>query len=292
MADSDQDIWDSVDEAEAIEAETPHVEDVAEAAETPRDERGRFAPKTVAEQQAEQAPQVQSEPAQVAEPSKDTSQGIPSWRLKEEAEARRAAEERATNHERELAELRRQLQTMQKQNEPKPAVPDIWENADGFVDHRTNQAIEPIKGEISQLREYYSQRDAIREHGAEKVKAAYDALANGLNARDPEVVAVYQRAMASIDPYGDIMKWHKKQTIFSTIGDDPEAFVERQIEERLKDPTYQAKVLERIRGTAQSRPSTVTPLPPSINRATSAAALGGDDEDESEAGLLQSALRR
>ena len=98
--------------------------------------------------------------------------------------------------------------------------------------------------------------------------------------------------MSSIDPYGDIMKWHKKQTIFSTIGDDPEAFVERQIEERLKDPTYQAKVLERIRGTAQSRPSTVTPLPPSINRATSAAALSGDDEDESEAGLLQSALRR
>ena len=288
MADSDQDIWDSVDEAEAIEAETPHVEDVAEAAETPRDERGRFAPKTVAEQQAEQAPQVQSEPAQVAEPSKDTSQGIPSWRLKEEAEARRAAEERAANHERELAELRRQLQ---KQNEPKPVVPDLYENPDGFVDHRTNQAIEPIKGEINQLREYYSQRDAIREHGAEKVKAAYDALANGLNARDPEVVAVYQRAMASIDPYGDIMKWHKKQTIFSTIGDDPEAFVERQIEERLKDPTYQAKVLERIRGTAQTRPSTVTPLPPSLNRATAAAALSGD-EDDSDEGLLQSALRR
>lgn len=290
MADNDQDIWDSVDETEVAQVETPQVEDVAEVAETtPRDERGRFAPKQATEEPAE--PVAQEQPAAV-EPQKDASQGIPPWRLKEEADARRAAEERAANHERELAEMRRQLQAMQKQNEPKPAVPDIWENADGFVDHRTNQAIEPIKGEISQLREYYSQRDAIREHGAEKVKAAYDALANGLNARDPEVVAVYQRAMASIDPYGDIMKWHKKQTIFSTIGDDPEAFVERQIEERLKDPTYQAKVLERIRGTAQSRPSTVTPLPPSLNRATSAAALSGDDEDESEAGLLQSALRR
>ncbi len=288
MADSDQDIWDSVDESDATQVETPHVEEVAEAAETPRDERGRFAPKTVAEQQAEQAPQVQAEPVQAAEPPKDTSQGIPSWRLKEEAEARRAAEERAANHERELAELRRQLQ---KQNEPKPVVPDLYENPDGFVDHRTNQAIEPIKGEINQLREYYSQRDAIREHGAEKVKAAYEALAQGLNARDPEVIAVYQRAMSSIDPYGDIMKWHKKQTIFSTIGDDPEAFVERQIEERLKDPTYQAKVLERIRGTAQTRPSTVTPLPPSLNRATSAAALSGG-EDDSDEGLLQSALRR
>lgn len=97
--------------------------------------------------------------------------------------------------------------------------------------------------------------------------------------------------MSSIDPYGDIMKWHKKQTIFSTIGGDPDAFVERQIEERLKDPTYQAKYLERIRGAAQTRPSTVTPLPPSLNRATSAAPLAGD-EDESDAGLLNSALRR
>lgn len=291
MADNDQDIWDSVDEAEVAQVETPQVEDVAEVAETaPRDERGRFAPKQAAEEPAE--PPVAQEQPVVAEIPKDTSQGIPSWRLKEEAEARRAAEERAANHERELMELRRQFQAMQKQNEPKAPVPDIWENADGFVDHRTNQAIEPIKGEINQLREYYSQRDAIREHGAEKVQAAYDALAKGINARDPEVIAVYQRAMSSIDPYGDIMKWHKKQTIFSTIGDDPEAFVERQIEERLKDPAYQAKVLERIRGTAQTRPSTVTPLPPSINRATSAAALGGDDEDESEAGLLQSALRR
>lgn len=289
MADHDQDIWDSVDESEVAQVETPQVEEVAEVVETPRDERGRFAPKTVAEQEAETAAQAQPE-APITEQPKDTH-GIPPWRLKEEADARRAAEERASNHERELADMRRQLQAIQKQSEPKVPAPDLYENPDGFVDHRTNQAIEPIKSEISQLREYYSQRDAVREHGAEKVKAAYGALEQGLKAHDPEVIAVYQRAMSSIDPYGDIMKWHKKQTIFSTIGDDPEAFVERQIEERLKDPTYQARVLERIRGAAQARPSTVTPLPPSLNRATSAAALSGD-EDESDEGLLQSALRR
>lgn len=289
MADNDQDIWDSVDESEVTQVETPPVEEVAEVAETPRDERGRFAPKTVAEQEAEQVAQVQPE-TPITEQPKD-NHGIPPWRLKEEADARRAANEEAQRYRNEVDELRRQMQAIQKQNEPKPVVPDLYENPDGFVDHRTNQAIDPIKSEISQMREYYSQRDAVREHGAEKVKAAYEALDRGLKSRDPEAAAVYQRAMSSIDPYGDIMKWHKKQTIFSTIGDDPDAFVERQIEERLKDPTYQAKVLERIRGTAQTRPSTVTPLPPSLNRATSAAALSGD-EDESDAGLLQSALRR
>ena len=288
MADNDQDIWDSVDESEVTQVETPPVEVVAEVAETPRDERGRFAPKTVADQEAEQAAQAQPE-TPITEQPKDTH-GIPPWRLKEEADARRAANEEAQRYRNEVDELRRQMQAIQKQNEPKPVVPDLYENPDGFVDHRTNQAIDPIKSEISQMREYYSQRDAVREHGAEKVKAAYEALDRGLQSRDPEATAVYQRAMSSIDPYGDIMKWHKKQTIFSTIGDDPDAFVERQIEERLKDPTYQAKVLERIRGTAQTRPSTVTPLPPSLNRATSAAPPG--EEDESEGGLLESALRR
>lgn len=291
MADNDQDIWDSVDESEATQVETPPVEAVAEVADTtPRDERGRFAPKTVAEQEAEQAAVAETPPAATEQP-KDATHGIPPWRLKEEADARRAAEERASNQERELADLRRQFQAIQKQSEPKPVSPDLYENPEGFVDHRNSQAIEPIKNEISQLREYYSQRDAVREHGAEKVEAACKALDKSLRSRDPEATAVYQRAMSSIDPFGDIMRWHKKQTIFSTIGDDPDAFVERQIEERLKDPTYQAKMLERIRGTAQARPSTVTPLPPSLNRATSAAALSGD-EDDSDEGLLQSALRR
>lgn len=147
--------------------------------ETPRDERGRFAPKTVAEQEAETAAQAQPE-APVTEQPKDTNQGIPPWRLKEEADARRAASEEAQRYRNEVDELRRQMQAIQKQNEPKPPVPDLYENPDAFVDYRNQQAIEPIKGEINQLREYYSQRDAVREHGAEKVKAAYEALDQGL----------------------------------------------------------------------------------------------------------------
>ena len=287
MADDDQSIWDSVDEPETVEA--PQDEVSEHVAETPRDERGRFAPKTVAEQEAA-PPAAEQVEATATEQPKD-NHGIPPWRLKEEADARRAAEERAANHERALMDMQRQLQALQKQNEPEQPVPDLYENPDAFVDYRNKQAIEPIKGEINQLREFYSRKDAIREHGAEKVKAAYDALDRGLSARDPEAIAVYQRATKSLDPFGDIMQWHKKQTIFSTIGDDPEAFVERQIEERLKDPTYQAKLLERIRGGAQARPSTVTPLPPSLNRAT-AAVSAVDDDDESDAGLLNAALRR
>jgi len=59
----------------------------------------------------------------------------------------------------------------------------------------------------------------------------------------------------------------------------------------MKDAAFQSKLLERIRGQAQQRPS-ATQLPPSLNRATTASAPQDDDDDGTEAGLLKSALRR
>lgn|SRR3569623_158182 len=292
MADDDKDIWESA--SELPEQEAPHEEVAQEApvesTETPRDELGRFAPKEAAEQAAptgEAASQEQTQPE-----ANDKNHGIPPWRLKEEADARRAAADEAARYRSEVDSLRRELMAIQKRNEPEQPIPDIFEDAAGFVDHRNRAAIDPVKTEVQQLREFYSQRDAIREHGAEKVQAAFAALDQAARSGDREAQAAVERVKSSMDPYGEIVTWHKKQTIFSTIGDNPEAYVEKRLEEMLKDPAAQAKLLERIRGTAQARPSNVTQLPPSLNRATSAAPPGAADDDESEAGLLNSALRR
>ncbi len=295
MADDDKDMFasamsdDPVDLPDALE---PPQEAPAEpdAGGVTRDDKGRF----VAKQQddpADATGQPDQPETQTQEPAREKDHGIPPWRLREEAEARRAAEQRAAQHERELAEVRQALAQMQKQSEPQQPAPDIFEDPNAFVDHGVRSAIDPIKSEISQLREFYSQREAIREHGAEKVKAAYDAIGNGLRSRDPEATAVYQRAMQSMDPYGDILKWHQKQALFSQIGTDPNAWFEKQMEERMKDAAFQTKLFERLRGQAQQRPS-ATQLPPSLNRATSASAPLDDDDDGSEAGLLKSALRR
>src|SRR4051794_39911942 len=75
---------------------------------------------------------VQPEPTQVpapvpapppAEPSPAPEAAIPSWRLREEAEGRRAAESRAEQLERRLNEIAAHLQRNQKQ-------PDFFENPD------------------------------------------------------------------------------------------------------------------------------------------------------------------
>jgi hypothetical protein len=264
----------------------------------PRDERGRFAPKGAdapAQAQQPQEPPQPDVPAQQPQQHQrqEAHDAIPPWRLKEEAEARRAAEARAAEMERRAADLERQFAEIRKQNEQPPKVPDIYEEPKAFVDHHVGAAIDPVKQEMDRLREFYSQRDAVREHGAEKVKAAYDALDQALRARDPEAVGVYQRVKQSLDPFGDIVRWHLKQTVFSKIGSDPDAWFEQQLEARMKDPAHQAKLLERIRGQVQQQPNRpVTQLPPSLNKATSSPPSEDDDDDQSEGGLLKSALRR
>ena len=283
MSDLEQDIFDSALTDEAPETVAPETQEAPEPEvnEGPaRDELGRFTAKAEPEPVVQET--VQPEAREAA---------IPSWRLKEEAEARRAAEERYQQTVRELAEIKAQFNQVQKQSQPAKPVPDIFEDANGFVQHNVSTAIDPIKQEIGQLREFYSQREATREYGAEKVKAAYDWIAQGMQTRDPERMAIYQRAMGSFDPYGEIVRSHQKQSLFEQIGTDPNAYVEKQLEERMKDPAFQAKLLERIRGSAQARPGT-TQIPPSLNRVSGAApAVVEDGDDNSDAGIFRYATR-
>jgi hypothetical protein len=288
MSDLEQDIFDSALTDDAPEAAEPQIEESPEPVvnEGPsRDEMGRFAPKA-AEPEPQEAPQAQPEARE--------SNGIPSWRLKEEADRARAAEERYNQNQRELAELRAQIAQFQKQSEPPKAVPDIFEDANAFVGHNVSTAIDPIKQEIAELRaerlrerEEYSRARAIEAHGAESVEAAYQWVAQGMNSRDPLVKAIYDRAMASFDPYASLIDSHKKQKIAS----DPDAYFNARLAERNRDPAFQAEQMQAFRVSAQSRPPTVK-LPPSLSKVSSAAPIQADDDyDGSEAGLFKYATR-
>lgn len=289
MADDDKELFESALTTEPENEAQPEPEAQEHPDNLPRDEQGRFAPKQKAAEQPEAQAQPDATPPEVKEQRQ--SEGIPPWRLKEEADARRAAEERARQYERDMADLRRQI-AQQQQNKQPDKIPDIFEDANGFVDHNVRTAIDPVKSEISRLREFYSQQNAVREFGAEKVKAAYDAIDQALMSHDPEAHAVLQRARESMDPFGDIVRWHQKTTVFNQIGADPNAWFEKQLEDRLKDPAHQAKLIERIRGNVQPAQRPVTQLPPSLNKQTAAAVSDDDGDDNSDAGLLKSALRR
>jgi hypothetical protein len=234
-----------------------------------RDEQGRFAPKTEAEVQQQAA---QSEPPQGF---------VPSGRLRE-------VSERATNAERELARAQAQLEIFQR-HQPQPAlqppkVPtDIFENPDEAIRER----IAPQFQEINQVILSLAKDNAELRFTPEKVSAAEQAFIQATQARTLDV-ADYNRVVNSPNRYAAAVQWHQQQQVMKEVGGDPEVYKSRILDEAMKDPAFQAKVIEAARANASGqqpgKTGTVVQLPPSINRSASAASpheTGGDLSDSS-----------
>ena len=60
----------------------------------------------------------------------------------------------------------------------------------------------------------------------------------------------YQQAMQSHDPYGVIVRWHNDGKWCSSTGGDLDAYRQRILEEALKDPEYQRRVIEATQGSS------------------------------------------
>jgi hypothetical protein len=237
------------------------------------------------------APAAAVDPQQQPQPQQ-TEPAIPPGRLREETEARRAAERRSAELEARLAALERQ---QQPQPQPRQRA-DVFEDPSAFVKEEVQPILDPVTQQITQMREFYSRREAERAHGQEKVVAAYRWIEQGLASRDPDAVAVYQRAMQSMDPYGDIVMAHQQRQTFNEIGGDLNAYRQRVLEEAMKDPAFQAKVIEATRAQAQQTGQTiakpaVTSLP-SISRVGATAINDGQEPDLSDNDLFEATTRR
>jgi len=283
MDTNDKELFDSALTDEPIEQVTAD-ETVAEQPVNdgqPRDDQGRFA--TKAEEPAAQP--VATEPQ-----GKDEA-FVPSWRLRELREEREAAIERANRLEENYQRQLRELQARLPKPEPQKA-PDVFEDPNGFLQHGVQQAVDPISQQVSKLTEFYSRKDAIREHGEDKVKAAYLALDQAANSGDAEARAVVARVKQSMDPFGDMVVWHSKQSVFQQIGNDPNAWFEKELEKRLADPQFASAQLQRIQAGVRQQPQNNTiKLPPSIGKVPSSQSASDDGGDLSDGSLFAHAMR-
>ena len=256
---------------------------------------GKFAPKT----QADAAPTQQPSTEQMQPPKTDDEGAqVPSWRLRELREQREAAEKRAQDKERENLELQTHLRSLDARlrqlTETPKEPPDFYADPAAFVDDRLNPTKQQFGQELGQVKEGFSKLIAIDKFGEEAVTAAYSELEKQM--REGSGQPDYARIMRSAHPYGELVKWHKSHMARQTVGDDPSAWFDKQFEEKLKDPTFQGKVLERIRGTAngalQNGSAPKVQLPPSLNKVASAARVTGEDDgDLSDASLYRHATR-
>lgn len=270
MEATEQEIYDQSIGEEVVETpvEAPPQEEAK--SERVRDEKGRF---VAAQEPAEPEPEApqQTETEKPAAKDEDGAR-VPSWRLAEEAERRRSAEQALNELRNEFQMLRMQMQQPQQAPTVPQEAPDIFADPQAFVQNLTGT----FEQRMNQLRLENSLRFAHHAHG-EKFNEAYNEFTNYVaQSRDQ---ATYQRVMASHDPGEALVQWHKEQSLQKELGgSDLKTFLEKQREEWLKDPAVQAKVIEAFRATQQARsPSNLTSVPPSLSKA--AAARSAHDED-------------
>ncbi len=229
-------------------------------------------PVPTAEPVVEAPATTQAEPAAIVEPA------IPPARLREEAEARRKAE-------RELDELRGRLAAMEERNKPaeKPKAPDFWEDPNAFVQTALSPMEERFQSQVQEMREHFSKQTAVAQHGAEVVKAAEEAVEAALRQLPPEQQAQMRAARGKdLDPYGEMVKWNKQRMAMQEVGPDPAAYKTRVLEEAMKDPEFQKRVIEAARGQAQQTNNTITrpavSTLPSLSKVGAVALPDGQDE--------------
>ena len=281
---------DLMSDAPAPEVRAEPEQAQPETVERPRDEQGRFAPKEPAVEA--KAPEVAVE----AEP-KDEAAQVPSWRLRELREAREAAERKAEEATRQNYAFQEQMRSLQKRldeiSKPKQEPVDFFQNPDGALDQR----IQPLRSEIdqfkSELRLEMSRELAVVKYGDEKVAEMERAVEQAMRENSPDMQSLSIRMRNSNNPAAVAMQWYQQHTLVKETGGDLSKYKERLTDELLKDPAFQAKVLEAARGQAQAAPGQRPniQLPPSLNRVTgSGNSPDADAGDMSDGSLFRQAM--
>lgn len=191
--------------------------------------------------------------------------------------------------EQRFNQFAQQIQPRQEQKTEPEVVPDIFENPNGFVDHSLKKALDPVEQRIAKITEGFSRRMAIKEHGEEKVHAAFSALDQAAKSGNREAIEFVAKVKQSDDPFGEIVAWHGKSSVISEVGNDPAAFVQKKLEEALNDPAFLAKAAEKLGVKVPGKQPNQQQTLPSVNRVTAAADDDGDEEDAKE--VFNSALR-
>lgn len=268
---TDQDLFNGANADEAP-AETPVAEVVEAPAEQPRDDAGRFSGKP------EEKPETVVAPA-AKEPVDDNAAMVPSWRVREINEEKRSLADKLAALEAERSSWQRQ-----QQEKPKPAE-KAEDEPDPLLQPKEFRELIERRVEASILNDRREQSlSRAREANQVEFDEAYTAAQKAI---DPALKA---RMQSSRDPGKTLLDWHRENKTRAEVGNDPNAYFDKRLEAYLSDTANQAKLLERIRGGIQpAGKSPPVSLPPSLTRATAAAANETVDNDISNDGLWRHA---
>lgn len=251
-----------------------------------RDEAGRFASQQQPEEGAGAAITDQPAPEHQNDPK-----GVPVAAVQAEREKRKQAESALEEMRRELAELRGTVTALRQPSQPQKAAeqtpePTIWDNPDEFVKGQ----LTPVQRQLQETREMLMDLEARQEHGAEAVAAAKEAAKAIFGTPEGQAIAAKPGNL-----FSNLVTWHKQQQAFAKVGNDPDAWLNAEIEKRLSDPTFLAQAVERARAGASApvpgrTAAPITNLPPSLSRMPGGANAAADN-DMSDGAIFSHAIR-
>jgi hypothetical protein len=291
---TDEDIFASAMSDTPAPAEEQTVNTPAEATEAPteakpdraRDEQGRFAPK--APEAPEPVVQATAPQPMVETPAPEGKPDVhvPSWRLAEEAQRRREAEQQLAEMRAEMRQIQQMQLAAQRQQMPQQEPIDPFADPTGYA-----QSIEgKFEARLKELQLQHSLQFARFAH-KETFDSAYEAFVDYAHRTRDQ--ATYHRVMNASDPGDALVKWYKEQELHKELGgSDLKSFLEKQRAEWLKDPAVQAQVIEAFKATQQAQPSNITNLPPSLSRVASASPNHNENSDWSQESIFKHAMKR
>jgi hypothetical protein len=277
---------------EMVLTETPTAEPLPEG-EQPRDEHGRFAPR------ADGTEQPAAEEEQPAERER-VVHTVPINELLAVRDRAQAAERERDEYRRRVEERDRREQ--QAEQARRQQVPDMLTQPQQY--HAW--VMQQVRTELQQEREAaragivdISMRMQHRQHGDTFVQA-YQSLQSEYQRGNTQL---RNWVVNSPDPGEALMTWWADVSARQEIGNDFAGFKQRYREQLKADPAFQKELADFIRGrqaqaaqanrggngVVRNRPGLRSI--PSLTRATGAAD-SDDRAEESEGGLLTSALRR
>lgn len=278
LRDTDAEILENAFKDEPVKTEPEKAEpETPEPKEQPRDETGKFTAK-----------EAEPEPKPDEQPVEDKDGQVPSWRLREVAEARRAAEAKADAEAKRNATLELQLRQLSDRlaGLEKPKEQTKQEEIDPLIDPQgfAKRIESSFNQRLTEIQLNNNLALAHVRHG-EKFEKAYEALLQSAQTGNRQLVS---QLTSQPNPGEAIVKWYSDQETLREVGGDPASYKQKLLDEALKNPEFLAKAIEAAKVSAggQSKPNNVTQLPPSLSRVAGSAATEAVNGEISVEALL------
>ncbi len=262
-----------------LQVEVPTDEEMFEGGETA----------TETEEVKTEAPPVEAEPAEetTPEPVEPTEDGdsrerggdhrVPLRELLDERERRQQVQSQVQAMQQQMAQQQQYQQQQAQAQQQQQGMPDIFEHPEYY--QNTIAEMQQYAPQLqNHIQQQVNQQLAMARHemmgemslmnARRKDPESYDAAWADLTKRVQGGDNTWRhQVLTSQDPGETLLELHKRESTYTNVGGDPDAYVNQRIEELKQDPKFLAEVLEAAQSMGGQPSSPKINLPPSLTKA-------------------------